>query len=81
MKEAWKLQDAKSRFSEVVDAALREGPQTVTRRGEKAVVVLSHREFVRLSQAETTLDDALSGAPQELSFGRDPAVIPAVTLE
>lgn len=81
MKEAWKLQDAKSRFSEVVDAALREGPQTVTRRGEKAVVVLAHSEFVRLSQAGTTLDDALSGAPQELAFGRDPAVIPAVTLE
>ena len=81
MKEAWKLQDAKARFSELVDAALEEGPQTVTRRGEKAVVVVPYQEFVRLTQAETTLDDALAGAPEELLFERDRTPVPAVTLE
>lgn len=34
---AWQLQHAKSRFSEVVKAALEGGPQTVTRRGEETV--------------------------------------------
>ncbi|HTA86501.1 MAG TPA: type II toxin-antitoxin system prevent-host-death family antitoxin [Silvibacterium sp.] len=29
----WQLQDAKARFSEFLDTALREGPQVVTRRG------------------------------------------------
>lgn len=81
MKEAWQLQKAKAQFSELVEAALHEGPQTVTRRGENAVVVLSHREFVRLSQADTTLEEALSGAPAELTFSRDRSPIPAVTLE
>ena len=36
----WALQDAKNRFSALVDAALRGEPQTVTRRGAPAVVVL-----------------------------------------
>ena len=81
MKEAWQLQDAKARFSELVDAALQEGPQTVTRRGEKAVVVISHQEFLRLSQADTTLDDALGGAPAELAFTRDASPVPVVALE
>ncbi|GGR18277.1 type II toxin-antitoxin system Phd/YefM family antitoxin [Deinococcus ruber] len=81
MKEAWQLQDAKAHFSELVEAALKEGPQTVTRRGENAVVVLSHREYLRLSQADTTLDEALSGAPAELLFQRDRSSIPAVSLE
>lgn len=81
MKEAWQLQDAKAHFSELVEAALNEGPQTVTRRGTNAVVVLAHGEYLRLSQANTSLDDALSGAPQELAFERDHSRIPAITFD
>ncbi|MGL4235083.1 type II toxin-antitoxin system Phd/YefM family antitoxin [Tabrizicola sp.] len=44
----WTLQDAKNRFSEVVDAALGGRPQEVTRRGKPAVVVLSATEYARL---------------------------------
>jgi antitoxin Phd len=44
----WTLQDAKNRFSEVVDAALGGRPQEVTRRGKPAVVVLSAAEYARL---------------------------------
>lgn len=44
----WTLQDAKSRFSAVVDAALAGRPQEVTRRGRPAVVVLSFEEYQRL---------------------------------
>lgn len=43
--DVWKLQDAKARFSEVVDRALRDGPQVVTRHGENAVVVMAYRDF------------------------------------
>lgn len=41
----WQLQDAKARFSELVRAAQERGPQTVTVRGEPAVVVLSQRQY------------------------------------
>jgi antitoxin Phd len=44
----WTLQDAKNRFSEVVEAALGGRPQEVTRRGKPAVVVLSATEYARL---------------------------------
>ncbi|MCC7319646.1 MAG: type II toxin-antitoxin system Phd/YefM family antitoxin [Rubellimicrobium sp.] len=44
----WTLQDAKNRFSAVVEAALAGSPQAVTRRGKPAVVVLSAEEYHRL---------------------------------
>jgi prevent-host-death family protein len=43
----WSVQDAKNRFSEVVEAARRE-PQTVTKHGKPAVVVLAADEYGRL---------------------------------
>jgi prevent-host-death family protein len=45
---AWKLEDAKARFSEVVRRAQSEGPQRVTVRGRDAVVVISVAELDRL---------------------------------
>jgi len=44
---AWKLEDAKARFSEVVRLARGVGPQYVTVRGEMAVVVVSVADFER----------------------------------
>jgi prevent-host-death family protein len=48
---SWSLQDAKNRFSAVVDAALRQGPQTVTRRGRPAVTVIATAEYEGLRRA------------------------------
>lgn len=45
MGKVWQLQEAKARFSELVNKALTEGPQRVTRRGESAVVVVSEEDF------------------------------------
>lgn len=42
------LQDAKNRFSAVVEAAMSGRPQEVTRRGKPAVVVVSAKEYHRL---------------------------------
>lgn len=47
----WTLQDAKNRFSAVVDAALAGQPQEVSRRGKPAVVVLSAAEYARMRAA------------------------------
>lgn len=44
----WTVQDAKNRFSAVVEAALAGRPQEVTRRGKPAVVVISATEYRRL---------------------------------
>ena len=48
----WSLQDAKNRFSAVVNAVLDGAPQTVTRRGKPAVVVLAVEDYDRLCRAE-----------------------------
>ena len=45
---AWKLEDAKARFSEVVRLARSQGPQSVSVRGKPAVVVISVEELERL---------------------------------
>jgi antitoxin Phd len=45
---SWALQDAKARFSDVVDQARTKGPQTVTRRGQEAVVVVAVEQFRQL---------------------------------
>ena len=60
---SWKLQDAKARFSEVVERALHDGPQIVTRHGENAVVIVAYRDFVG---AEPTRDfrDFLMSIPR-----------------
>ena len=42
----WQLQEAKNRFSEVVNKALEEGPQTVTRHGEEIVVSYPRRSII-----------------------------------
>lgn len=48
----WSLQDAKNRFSAVVDAAQRGEPQWVTRRGKRVCVVLSAEVYERLQRLE-----------------------------
>ena len=48
----WQLQDAKNRFSAVVEAALAGDPQRVTRRGKPAVVVMAVDEYERLRSLE-----------------------------
>ena len=41
---SWKLAEAKARFSELIDRALREGAQEITRHGRRTVVVISAEE-------------------------------------
>ena len=62
--QTWQLQEAKSRFSEVVELTLKEGPQLITRRGEEAVVILAASEYRRLSGQTTNLIDCLLNAPR-----------------
>ena len=48
----WPLQDAKNKFSALVNAALAGEPQRVTRRGQPAVVVVATEEYERLCRLE-----------------------------
>ncbi len=48
---SWQVQDAKKRFSELLQAAIEEGPQIVTRRGVETAVLLSIEKWRRLQKA------------------------------
>ncbi len=65
----WQLQDAKNKFSALVNAALAGEPQRVTRRGEPAVVVLAVEDYERLLRLERadapTLGELLLQIPQD----------------
>jgi prevent-host-death family protein len=76
MNSKWALQDARNRFSELVDTAVREGPQTITRRGKDTAVLLSVDQFRKLTQRGNSLvdflrDSPLKGVPLDLSRSED----------
>lgn len=48
---AWPVQDAKARFSELLNACVSNGPQVVTRRGAETAVLVPIAEWNRLSNA------------------------------
>jgi antitoxin Phd len=56
----WRVKDAKARFSELLVACEREGPQLVTKRGVGAAVLIPFEEWRRLSaHVRPTLKDLL----------------------
>jgi antitoxin Phd len=58
--KTWPVQDAKARFSELLDTCLRDGPQIVTRRGVEAAVLVSAEAWQRLhAAARPSLKDLL----------------------
>lgn len=59
----WTLADAKAHLSEVVESALKSGPQVITRRGRKAVVVVAAEEWERKAQRQGTLADFFAASP------------------
>lgn len=64
METVWKLQDAKSQFSKVVEEALKSGPQYITRRGTKTVVILSVREYEELISNKLSFKEFLLSCPK-----------------
>ena len=63
----WQLQDAKSKFSQVVNLATQQGPQIVTRHGKKVAVIVSFEEFQQSQHPKSDLLDLLL----EVSFEGD----------
>jgi len=77
----WQLADAKNRLSEVVNRALTEGPQRITRRKE-CVVVLSEEDYERLTGKHQTLIEFLLDGPDlsDLDIARDESPMREVDL-
>lgn len=63
MTKNWQLQEAKNQFSTVVDKALTDGYQVVTRHGQPAVVVMSMEDFRKLKPQAQSLSKFLADSP------------------
>ncbi|MPZ87517.1 MAG: type II toxin-antitoxin system prevent-host-death family antitoxin [Nitriliruptorales bacterium] len=59
----WQLQEAKQRFSELVERARSEGAQVVTRRGREVVVVLAIEQYRDLTGGGDDFKDFLLSGP------------------
>ncbi|MCK6584068.1 MAG: type II toxin-antitoxin system Phd/YefM family antitoxin [Anaerolineales bacterium] len=74
MNTIWQLQDAKNKFSEVIERALKHGPQLITRRGKKTVIIMSYEEYARMKQSQIKLSEFFRASPLtkvDLNLKRD----------
>jgi len=73
-KSEWQLQTAKNRFSEVVNRAITDGAQTITRHGKPVVVVMSQEEFRKLApvkeEQEWSMLEHLLACPDKTLYKR-----------
>ena len=63
MTDTWQIQDAKNKLSEVIARALKQGPQLITRHGEKTVVVVSYVEYEKLRKSQGKLSEFFGASP------------------
>jgi prevent-host-death family protein len=59
----WQIQQAKAHFSELVERTLKEGPQTVTRRGKPVVVLVPAEDYRRMRIRRKSFKAFLAAAP------------------
>ncbi|MCB0278046.1 MAG: type II toxin-antitoxin system Phd/YefM family antitoxin [Calditrichaeota bacterium] len=64
MSNTWQLQDAKSKFSELVKQAIQDGPQYVTKRGVDSVVVISITDYQKLNRPVDDLRTFFEKSPK-----------------
>ncbi|MCG2739836.1 MAG: type II toxin-antitoxin system Phd/YefM family antitoxin [Syntrophaceae bacterium] len=63
MNAIWQIQDAKNKLSEVIARALKQGPQLITKHGEKTVVVISYTEYEKLRKSQGKLSEFFRASP------------------
>lgn len=63
MNDIWQIQDAKNKLSEVIARALKQGPQLITRHGEKTVVVVAYKEYEKLRKSQGKLSEFFKASP------------------
>jgi prevent-host-death family protein len=59
----WTVAEAKAKFSEIIDRAMSEGPQTITRKGRTAAVVVGAEEWQRKTMRAGNLAEFFAGSP------------------
>ena len=63
MGNVWQLQEAKNKFSHLVDKAHNDGPQFVTKHGKESVVIIAVEDYQKLSRPKSDLISFLKNSP------------------
>jgi len=72
MNAIWQIQDAKNKLSEVIARAMKQGPQLITKHGEKTVVIISYTEYEKLRKSQGKLSEFFRASPLAgLDLSRD----------
>ncbi|NWF62962.1 MAG: type II toxin-antitoxin system Phd/YefM family antitoxin [Chloroflexi bacterium] len=74
MNAVWQIQEAKNNLSEVITLALKQGPQLITKHGEKTAVIISYMEYEKLRKSQGKLSEFFSASPlagANLNLSRD----------
>lgn len=61
--QAWTVAEAKAKFSEVIDRAISDGPQAISRRGRRAAVVVAAEEWERKTKRQGNLAEFFAASP------------------
>jgi len=59
----WTVAEAKAKFSEVLDKAESDGPQTITRNGRTTAIIVGAKEWERRTRRKGTLADFFAASP------------------
>lgn len=74
MARIWQLQEAKNKLSEVVNEAIKHGPQIITKRGVETVIVLSYDQYRKALLNQKKLSEFFRESPlakSDLDLRRD----------
>ena len=63
MARVWQLQEAKNKLSEVVNEAIKHGPQIITKRGVETVIVLSYAQYRKVMLNQKKLSEFFRESP------------------
>lgn len=69
---SWPVQDAKAKFSEFLDASVRDGPQIVTRRGVDTAVLVPIEEWQRLNEVSRQVITKPQRTLKQVLLAEDP---------
>ena len=61
--QSWTVAEAKAKFSQVIERAMSEGPQTITRKGRTAAVVVGAAEWQRKTKRVGNLAEFFAASP------------------
>jgi prevent-host-death family protein len=61
--QSWTVAEAKAKFSEIIERAVSEGPQTITRKGRTAAVVVGAEEWQRKTKRVGSLAEFFAASP------------------